>query len=684
LSDLERVGRVPLPADPDVLELVRQERLQEAAELSSDRGDAKTASELFERACSFAKAAREALRAMDPERALPLAAVAGDEPLAREAEQRVLADCDRPAAARVARLLERHGHHLSAARVYEGLGETSAAARAFVHAGEPVHAATLLEAGGEPAFASGVLESAARLEPDRHELHVALGELLLRYGKTEAAVRALQKVPEQSPERRAALTYLAPALERLGYHDASDEAASKLAASGGPLETKTLQASEAEAKTRLFGRYEVVREVASTPSARVLLCEDTVRGERVAIKIFAAYQSRGAGRDALARFEREVRALGKLEHPNVVPLRDYLPEGPALVLAWMGGGTLEQRIAEGAIAPDRAVEIACSVLMALGDAHRLGILHRDIKPANVLFDDSGTARLSDFGVAHLGDASATATAGVFGTMAYMSPEQREGRPATLASDLFGVGVLLLEMLTGDKSTPMIGKPPRKLPSAARRNLDARHDAVVLRFIESDPARRPSDAFAARRELESLPWPKDLDPAPFEDTGVQGSSLPPSVRTGTFGQSGRVEACENGEALDTWLGRHIVRLPLGEGTLARASAFARASHPFLQGVLRVDRGAGLLWLEAPRGMPVTRPLGSAELEHVREAIAALHAVGVVHGQIDPEHVRLGDPDVGGEREVMVLFSEGVGPLATADLDRIALARLGRSTPPRGAS
>src|SRR6202040_1575115 len=96
---------------------------------------------------------------------------------------------------------------------------------------------------------------------------------------------------------------------------------------------------------------------------------------------------------------------------------------------------------------------ACAVLSALGEAHRLGVLHRDVKPANVLFDDAGVARLGDFGVAHLGDLSTTATAGVIGTLAYMSPEQREGRPATAESDVYAVGAILFEMLAGGRANP---------------------------------------------------------------------------------------------------------------------------------------------------------------------------------------------------------------------------------------
>src|SRR6185436_12174263 len=197
------------------------------------------------------------------------------------------------------------------------------------------------------------------------------------------------------------------------------------------------------------------RDVATTQHARVIEAFDRINGDLVAVKLLAGIHE-GTGRDALLRFEREARALAQLRHPNVVPLRAYHPEGPAIVLAWMSGGSLADRIQEAALAfaPARAIEIACAVLSALGEAHRLGILHRDVKPSNVLFDDVGATRLSDFGAAHLGDLSSTATAGAIGTFAYMSPEQRLGRPASLTSDLYSAGVLLAELLTGEAPSPV--------------------------------------------------------------------------------------------------------------------------------------------------------------------------------------------------------------------------------------
>ncbi|MBX3212265.1 MAG: protein kinase [Labilithrix sp.] len=425
-----------------------------------------------------------------------------------------------------------------------------------------------------------------------------------------------------------------------------------------------------------------------SPHARVIECVDGVRGERVAVKIFAGYDARGAGRDALARFEREVRALGTLDHPNIVPLRDYLPEGPALVLEWMGRGTLEHMLATEPLAPARAVEIAIAVLSALGEAHRLGIIHRDIKPANVLFDDAGVTRLGDFGVAHLSDLSATATAGVIGTLGYMSPEQREGRPASVKSDLFGVGAILWEMLTGERpsgapragltappgstlrSETGVDEPPPSSaggeglvrPSGAHRDLDARHDAVVFSLVADDPDERPLDTFAARKALASLPWPSSVERVAVP----RRTEKPPSERPSAV----RLLAEDDGPEVDQWLGRRVVSFPLDPPTLARASAFARADHPALQLVLRVDRATRTVWLAATRGEPIAGPPTPEQAATLREALDRLHELGEAHGAIDPAHVLVDDSGT-----VTLAFAPPPAKSATFDLDRLALARLG---------
>jgi serine/threonine-protein kinase len=496
-------------------------------------------------------------------------------------------------------------------------------------------------------------------------------------------VRALQPIPPAAPERRAAVALLAKGLARLGLPQAALEAERELAKLGGAPD-EALQAVQTpnpdaaqKPRTRIYGRYDVVREVASTASARVLECIDAVRGERVAVKIFAGDLAREGGRDALARFEREVRVLGALDHPNVVPLRDYFADGPAIVLAWMPGGSLADLLVEPSgknegtatraapIAPARAVEIACALLAALGEAHRLGVLHRDVKPANVLFDAAGTARLADFGVAHLGDLSATATAGLIGTFAYMAPEQREGKPATVQTDVYGVGTLLFEMLTGDRPAAD-GTVPAVRPSGVHRDLDARHDDVVLALVAPEPSVRPIDTFAARSALTALAWPRNVELASARAARRRGTERIPSDRP----SAARVRTEDGGSPhdLDAWSGRAIQRLPLDDTMLARVAMFARAGHPALQTVLRVDRAAEEIWLEAPRGAPLDRPLLQREAALLREALDALHAQGAVHGRVDREHVRVG------AGEVTLLFAHSIAATATIDRDRLGLSRL----------
>ena len=646
--------------DPDIERLVRDQRLVEAAELASSRGDTRSASTLFERACEFRRASAEALLGNDFARALPLALEGKDEAGAGLALAGLVKDPVQ--AERASYHLERRGDHLGAARLLEAIGKQVPAARAYERAGEAIKAATLLEAEGDVIGAAKVLEAQARKEPTRAELHVALGAILLRYGKVDAAVRALQKVREGNPERRAALSVLLAALDRLGLSQARVEAEQELASLGGPIEETAPEPQALSVRARLFGRYEIIREVASSPSARVLECVDGVRSERVAVKIFAGYDSRGGGRDALARFEREVRVLGTLDHPNIVPLRDYVAEGPALVMAWMGHGTLEKMITAEPLAPARAVEIAQAVLAALGEAHRLGVIHRDIKPANVLFDEAGVTRLGDFGVAHLSDLSATATAGVIGTLGYMSPEQREGRPASVRSDLYGVGALLWEMLTGERpDAASSGATLRTRPSGVHRDLDTRHDTLVLSFLALDPAERPEDAFAARRALGAVKWPHTIERAAVPRVERPKSDHPAALRLGPEGP--------NGIAIDRWLDRRVAPLPLLAHTLARASAFARADHPALQGILRVDREGGEIWLAAPRGAALAQKLSPAQASTLRDALGRLHEIGEIHGCVDPRHVIVDEAGA-----VILAFSPTPDASATADLDRIALARL----------
>jgi serine/threonine-protein kinase len=426
--------------------------------------------------------------------------------------------------------------------------------------------------------------------------------------------------------------------------------------------------------TVLFGRFEVVREVAHTPHARLVEAFDRVGQRSVAVKLFAPSQA-ATGRDALVRFEREARALAQLRHPSIVPLVAYLSEGPAMALEWMSGGSLAELLAREAIAPARAVEIAAALLGALGVAHRLGILHRDVKPSNVLFDAIGSPRLSDFGAAHLGDGQDTATAGAIGTFAYMSPEQRLGRPATVQSDVYAAGALLYEMLTGEAAEPLEGDGFAELaPSAFHPDLGDPHDAAIAAMLQRDPPRRPLDAFDARKRLEALTWPRDVVPRPAPVSSRGRTSAPPTSRPERVVPArGAIDRREADRAAhDAWTGRDVLLIPLDPAELARARAFARASHAALPSVLRASATEGTIWVEPTRGVALAdrgEPLTRGQVATLAEAVAELHALGGAHGALDAEHVV-----VDGDR-VAVAYPRAAPTDGAREADQLALVRLG---------
>jgi serine/threonine protein kinase len=614
-----------------------------------NEGLVKTHAELSRRLevdCDFAGAAREALLAKDPRRALRLAALGNDDATARQAIEEIASQQQRLKALGIAVDMNTRGAFRYAAMLYARLEAHEDAAEAFALAGQALDAADHWDRAGKPTEAAKALETALRRNPHDAAAQLGLGALLARHGRIEQAIKTLQKIDVSAPERWTALPLLARAFEQTGLLDAAREAREEMERLGIAKETpgRVAQATKKDASTTsavvLYGRYEVVREIATSAHARLIEAIDRITGERVAVKIFAGLIE-GAGRDALQRFEREARALERLRHPNVVPLRQYVPEGPAIVLTYMRGGSLADKMRDVPMAPARAIEVAQLVLSALGEAHRLGILHRDVKPANVLFDDAGTAMLSDFGAAHLGDVSSTATAGAIGTYAYMSPEQRIGKPAEIASDIYAVGAMLYELLTGDAAEPHRGDWFEvSAPSGKNADLTNAHDAAVAMFLAENPSHRPADAFDARRVLSSLRWPEKVPAAWPSRTNVVAR-----VQKGETERLGPPRWIGDGRDMaslrhDDWLDREVLVLPLDDESLRRARAFARVGHPMLPTVLRVDRVTQQIWIAPPLGVALADALHKvtrAVFDRFVQAIQLLTEAGGAHGYVDLQHV-----------------------------------------------
>ena len=204
-------------------------------------------------------------------------------------------------------------------------------------------------------------------------------------------------------------------------------------------------------ETRLAGRYLLLDRHAIGGMATVWRAKDEWTGETVAIKRLHPHVV--ADPVARARLEREAEALRAVDHPAIVQPRELIedPDAPALVMDFVAGRPLDERIAAGPIPAEEAAAIAAVIADALAVAHEHGIVHRDIKPSNILVDDDGAVHLVDFGIVALMDAppdDLTAASTMVGTLRYAAPERLAGGAVSPRTDVWALGAVLYEMLTG--------------------------------------------------------------------------------------------------------------------------------------------------------------------------------------------------------------------------------------------
>lgn len=266
-------------------------------------------------------------------------------------------------------------------------------------------------------------------------------------------------------------------------------------------------------------RYRPLERYAVGGMATVWRARDEHTGEVVALKRIHPHLV--ADPAARARLDREAAALRLVDHPAVVRPRDVVddPDDPALVMDFAEGRPLADRIAEAPLSPDEAVAIAGTIADALAVAHSHGIVHRDIKPANILVEDDGTLHLIDFGIASLdasGPAGLTDARSMVGTLRYAAPERLAGERASARSDVWALGAVLYEMLTGRPA--VTGDDPAAVLAAGRlagpdtSDLPPAIGAVIVRAMAADPAHRYPDAAAFRDALEALDAPVDPEAA----------------------------------------------------------------------------------------------------------------------------------------------------------------------------
>ncbi|HET7566451.1 MAG TPA: Stk1 family PASTA domain-containing Ser/Thr kinase [Gaiellaceae bacterium] len=289
--------------------------------------------------------------------------------------------------------------------------------------------------------------------------------------------------------------------------------------------------------TLFDGRYKIVRKIGAGGMANVYLAEDQELGRRVAIKIL---NDRHANDDQfVGRFRQEAKNAAALSHPNIVSIYDRgEAEGTYYIaMEFLDGRSLKELIVGRGPAPvNVAIEYARQILSALRFAHRHGIVHRDIKPHNVLVDGEGRVKVTDFGIARAGASQMTEAGSIVGTAQYLSPEQARGASVDQRSDLYSLGVVLYELLTGH--APFEGDTPVEIamkhlsqvpdpPSALRTDLPRELDLVVMRALAKDPEDRYQSAEEMEADLERVTRGAPLS-AVTEEGATQVMRIPPAA------------------------------------------------------------------------------------------------------------------------------------------------------------
>ena len=304
--------------------------------------------------------------------------------------------------------------------------------------------------------------------------------------------------------------------------------------------------TEVTPDTLVDGRYRVLNRLGSGGMADVYCAEDSHLGRQVALKVL--YQRFAQDAEFVERFKREAQAAAGLTHPNVVNVFDRGEHDGTYYIAmeYLPGSTLKEVIAErGALDQEAVIDIGVQILRAASFAHRRGVVHRDLKPHNVMLDDAGNAKVTDFGIARAGASEMTEAGSIMGTAQYLSPEQAQGQLATSQSDLYSVGIILYELLTGrlpfDGESAVaiavqhLNDPPPPI-SSLRPDVAPELEAAVMRALAKDPAARWADADefiraleGARAGLATKPLGQDtaaFAPVPAATVAGDGAAPPP--------------------------------------------------------------------------------------------------------------------------------------------------------------
>ena len=297
-----------------------------------------------------------------------------------------------------------------------------------------------------------------------------------------------------------------------------------------------------------IGRYHILEQLGEGGMAVVYKAYDTHLECEVAVKVIRTENLPQSGVErALKRFEREAKAVAKLNHPNIVKVTDYgeTDDKPYLVMPYLPGGTLKELIKQrGRIPWQEAVRTLAPITEALGYAHEHHVIHRDIKPSNILLTDKGIPMLTDFGVAKIIEEEATqdltGTAATIGTPEYMAPEQITSKNVDGRADIYSLGIVLYEMITGrrpfEADTPMAvlfkhASDPLPRPSQYVKDLPPNIENLLIKSLAKKPEDRYQSAEEFRNAISNLDSKQDKE---SRQTAPEKKVLKPTLRNLLFG------------------------------------------------------------------------------------------------------------------------------------------------------
>ena len=689
-------------SDSDIDALIAAGKHADAARAASAAGLYARAAELYEKLWDFRGALGAAKAGGDRSRTLRYALELDDQDAITDALATLTATDEGTHAA--LDVLTRMRRHAEAAPLAERLGDIPRAIDLYARAHKELDAARLLEREGRDRDAGRLLERALDLAADaeRAPIQLALGRILARRGAYPEAARLLQDARKHAEQKPEAQRHLVATLAAMGLRDGARDALLELRQLDPEVPAdldsylRTWRDQTTERKTGrdrevVANRYRLEKLLGAGASGRVFLATDEVAGRSVAIKMFFAAGARGGA--AYERFVREAKLASTLRHPSLVEVYDVSVERGFLVMEYLPGGSLAQRLAAGErLAAIMVRRMALDIIDGLEAAHHRGVVHRDVKPANIFFDARGTAKLGDFGVAHLVDLGQTQTGGLIGTLAYMSPEQITGAPISIAADVYALGITLFEALTGrlpflgpDFVAQHLGEEP-PAPSSVMPEVAAGWDPILANLMIKNPRERTPTLGDLRRELEAL----DLGARPrigLKSKRISGTHSIAALAAEDEEKPryqfetplGQTPISQLARAVDTVLDRSVVieRYDASDDAnraLDRARVLGRAQSPFVQRALGLDRTTRVAVFEAPSGASLADApphLPPAEtvrmLKRLARAAAAIHELGGSHGAISARTIVLDDG------AVPTVLAAGLGSVVesqpTDDVDAI---------------